>query len=117
MLARASLFRFCRIVSIMSSAWIGSEWAGRVIDGRFTLQRWLGGAAQSGVFLTQLDGGSPQQAAIKLVSADATDAGALLEQWTGSTQLSHPHVLRLFHAGRDRVDGREVLYVVTEYSE
>jgi TonB family protein len=105
------------MVSIMSSAWIGSEWVGRVIDGRFTLQRWLGGAAQSGVFLTQIDGDSPQQAAIKLVSADATDTGPLLDQWTAATHLSHPHVLRLFHAGRDRVDGREVLYVVTEYSE
>lgn len=112
-----SLFRFCRMVSVMGSAWIGSEWVGRVIDGRFTLQRWLGGAAQSGVFLTQLPGDAAQTAAIKLISADATDADALLEQWTAATQLSHPHVLRLFHAGRDRVDGRELLYSVTEFSE
>lgn len=101
----------------MGSAWIGSEWVGRVIDGRFTLQRWLGGAAQSGVFLTHLAGGESQPAAIKLISADATDADALLEQWKAATQLSHPHVLRLFHAGRDRVDGRELLYAVTEFSE
>lgn len=101
----------------MSSPWIGSEWVGRVIDGRFTLERWLGGAAQSGVFLTHLAGDVPLKAAIKLVSADATDADALEEQWTAATQLSHPNVLRLFYAGRDRVDGRDLLYAVTEYSE
>lgn len=101
----------------MSTPWIGSEWVGRVIDGRFKLERWLGGAAQSGVFLTHLGGDMPQRAAIKLVSADATDAGALLEQWTAATELSHPNILRLFHAGQDRMEGRGLLYAVTEYSE
>jgi outer membrane biosynthesis protein TonB len=105
------------MVSAMSTPWIGSEWVGRVIDGRFTLERWLGGAAQSGVFLTHLAGEDAPKAAIKLVSGDATDAGVLLEQWTAATELSHPNILHMFYAGYDRVDGRDLLYAVTEYSE
>jgi TonB family protein len=95
---------------------IGSDWVGRVVDGHFTLQRWLGSASRSGVFLTQLED-PPRNAAIKLIPADAADADFLLAQWKVAADLSHPHLLRLFHAGRCRQDGHDLLYAVTEYSE
>jgi len=100
----------------MSAVKIGNDWVGRVIDERFALLGWLGGAGPSGVFLTQIDD-PPQSAAVKLVPADIADAESLLAQWTAATRLSHPHLIRLFHAGRSRVDDRDLLYTVTEYSE
>jgi TonB family protein len=108
------------MVSSMSSGTasisIGSDWVGRTVDGQFTLQRWLGGAGQSSVFLTQI-GDPPRNAAIKLVPAGAADAESLLAQWKAAISLSHPHLLRLFYAGRCRLDGHDLLYAVTEYSE
>lgn len=111
------VFRFGRMVSVMSSELFGEEWIGRVIEGRFILQRWLGGSGQSSVFLTQVDGNELQNAAIKLISADAADAQACAAQWAAASQLSHPHIVRLFHAGRCSIDGHDLLYNVTEYSE
>ena len=100
----------------MSTLSIGSDWVGRVVDERFALKRWLGTAGRSGVFLTQIED-PPRNAAIKLIPADAADADFLLAQWTAATSLSHPHLLRLFHAGRCQLDGHDFLYAVTEYSE
>jgi TonB family protein len=101
----------------MSTSVICADWAGRVIDGKFTLLQWLGGTESSGVFITELAGDRPQKAAIKFIPADAGETEALLAGWTAAAALSHPHLMRLFRTGRCRIDGTEVLYVVTEYAE
>lgn len=101
----------------MSAVSIGSDWVGRVVDGRFTLERWLGGAGQSGVFLTSLGGDRPRNAAVKLIPADAVDPGSLLNQWTAATRLTQAYLMRLIHTCGCRVDGRDFVYAVTEYSE
>jgi TonB family protein len=100
----------------MSAATIGSDWIGRIIDGRITLLRWLGGAGAGGVFFAQF-GEPPENAAVKLIPADTANAESLLAQWRATTRLSHPHLMRLFHAGRSCVDASDLLYAVTEYSE
>jgi TonB family protein len=70
------------------------------------------------VFLTELQQGDrSQKAAIKLIPADARDAEAQISCWTMTTNLSHPHLMRLFYAGRCQVDSAPQLYAVTEYSE
>jgi TonB family protein len=107
---------FASMSSGTGSVSIGSELAGQVVDERFTLQRWLGGTGRGGVFLTSLDEPSTK-AAIKLIPADAADAESLLAQWKAATSFSHPHLMRLFHAGRCRLQGHDLLYAVTEYSE
>ena len=102
----------------MNTAIIRSDWAGRIIDGRFVLLQWLGGSAGGGVFLTELQQGDrSQKAAIKLIPADARDAEAQLSCWAMTTDLSHPHLMRLFYYGRCEIDGVPLLYAVTEYSE
>jgi TonB family protein len=101
----------------VSSVFLGSDCVGRIIDGRFTLLRWLGGTEQSSVFFTELDADPAKQAAIKLTPANAVDAETRIAQWTAATTLSHPHLIRLSHAGRCNVDGVDLLYVVTEYAE
>jgi TonB family protein len=101
----------------MSTVAIFADREGRVVDGRFALQRWLGGSAESGVYLTALEGEQPRRAAIKLVAADAPDAEVRLAGWTAAVNLDHPHLTRVFHAGRTALDGAEVIYCVTESAE
>lgn len=101
----------------MNTAAVRDNWVGRVIDGRFTLLQWLGGSEPSPVFLTELQGQGPQKAAIKLVPTDSTGAQARVSRWQAATSLSHPHLLRIFQAGRCQIHGAPLLYVVTEYSE
>ena len=70
----------------------------------------------SGVFLTELEGDPAQKAVIKLSPANAADAEARIAQWATSRTLSHPHLMRLFCAGRCEMDGAELIYMVTEYA-
>ncbi|MGA2085518.1 MAG: TonB family protein [Terracidiphilus sp.] len=101
----------------MNTEAIRSDWAGRVIDGRFTLLQWLGGSDGGGVFLTELEGHGSQKAAIKLIPADGRDAQARVAGWAAATALSHPHLIRLFHSGRCEMDAAPFLYVVTEFAD
>src|SRR6267154_235951 len=103
--------------SAMNTAAIREDWVGRVIDGGFTLLRWLGGSARGEVFLTELPGHPEQKAAIKLIPADAADAVAPVAAWAATTTLSHPHLMRLFHTGRCEIHTASLLYVVMEYAE
>jgi serine/threonine-protein kinase len=101
----------------MNTAIIRSDWVGRVIDGRFALRQWLGGSEQSGVFLTELEGGQSQKAVLKLIPAEARSADAQLACWARTETLSHPHLMRLFCSGRCWIEGAALLYAVTEYSD
>src|SRR5713226_9453226 len=101
----------------MNTAATRDDWVGRVIDGRFTLLQWLGGSAWGDVFLTELPGHPAQKAAIKLIPADATDAEAYIASWAATTNLSHPHLMRLFHTGRCQINTAPLLYAVMEYAE
>lgn len=91
------------------------KWEGRTAAGKFHLRQWLGSSDHSAVFLTERPGQTPQKAAIKLIAADA-DAERLLARWRAAAQLSHPHLIRLFEAGRSQMDGSPFLYVVMEYA-
>jgi TonB family protein len=106
-----------KMVYAMNTEAIRSDWAGRVIDGRFTLLQWLGGSDGGGVFLTELEGHGSQKAAIKLIPADGRDAQARVAGWAAATALSHPHLIRLFHSGRCEMDAAPFLYVVTEFAD
>lgn len=92
-----------------------TECVGITIDGKFPLLRWLGGTRQSSVFLTQLEGNPSQKAAIKFSPVNAADAETRIGERAG--HLSHPHLMRVFHTGRWRADGVDLLYVVTEYAD
>jgi TonB family protein len=101
----------------MTAAVILSDWTGRVIDGRFTLLKWLGGSDRSGVFLTELSGPGSQEAAIKLIPADPLDAEAHLAGWALTATLSHPHLMHLFHTGHCQTEINGLVYSVTEFAE
>ena len=101
----------------MSTTFPVSQHIGIIIDGRFTLLRWLGGTRRTSVFFTQIDGDPARPAAIKLISAEAVDADARLGLWSTAQSLSHPNLVRLFAFGRCTVDGMDCLYAVTEYAD
>jgi TonB family protein len=98
---------------INPEAW--KKWEGRV-DGKFPLRQWLGGSNHSAVFLTERPGQPNQKVAIKLIAAGA-EADQQLSYWRAAAQLSHPHLMRIYDAGRCRLDGTSLLYLVTEYAE
>src|SRR5271157_6048583 len=91
------------------------QWEGRVIDGRFPLRGYLGGSEQSAVYLTEIDG---SKAAIKLIPADTVPTKIQLSRWELASELSHPHLLRILHAGRWRADDqRDMHFAVMEYAD
>lgn len=104
-------------MSVMISEWIGCDRVGCVIDGQFPLQRWLGGADETGVFLTRMGGSQGQNAAIKIIPAVVADAESLLDQWTAAKRLIHQNLIKLFHAGPCRMDDCDLLYAVTDSAD
>ncbi len=94
------------------------KWVGRTVDGRFSLQTYLGGTDHGAVFLTSRrdSSGNSQNAAIKLIPVSA-DADSQLQNWKQVRELSHPNLICVFETGRCDLDGTELLYVVEEYAE
>ena len=90
------------------------QWEGQVVDGRFPLLQYLGGGERSAVFATATADDAVPTAAIKLVPADAPDQVA---RWEAAARLSHPHLIRLFQAGRCQMGEAELLYVVMERAD
>jgi TonB family protein len=101
----------------MSNPGDRKTWEGQVVGGKFSLRQWLGGSGHSAVFLTQQPGQPSANAAIKLLAADGATADRQLSRWRAAAQLSHPHLMRIYEAGRCRIDGTPLLYVVMEYAE
>jgi TonB family protein len=99
----------------MSKEW--KQWEGHTVDGEFRLLEFLGARQHSAVFLTECARQGIKKAAIKLTPSEPGTAERQLSRWKQAIQLSHPHLIRLFHSGRCRLDSMELLYVVMEYAE
>jgi TonB family protein len=101
----------------MNTAVARLNWEGQVVEGRFPLQKWLGGSERCDVFRTQLPGQPPQAAAIKLIAPEAGDAERQVSRWQMTATLTHPHLLRVFHSGQCKIGNTPLVYVVMEYAE
>jgi TonB family protein len=99
----------------MTELW--AKWEGQVINGVFPLRRFLSASDHSAVFLTEYRPQNLPNATLKLVPAIPALAQAQLSHWTTATTLAHPHLIRLFEAGRCQLGGRQFLFVVMEYAE
>jgi TonB family protein len=97
----------------MTEVW--TKWEGQVINGVFPLRRFLSTSDHSAVFLTEYKAQNLPNATLKLVPAIL--AQVQLSHWTTATTLAHPHLIRLFEAGRCQLGGRQFLFVVMEYAE
>ncbi len=103
--------------SPMSNPELWKNWEGRVVDGKFPLQRWLGGSNHSAVFLTKRGSGEPQKAVVKLIASENLNQDAQLLRWSDAAKLSHPHLIQLFECGSCQLDDTRLLYVVMEYAD
>ncbi|HEV8045071.1 MAG TPA: serine/threonine-protein kinase, partial [Rubrobacter sp.] len=89
---------------------------GRLGD-RFVLVRELGSGGMARVFLGR-DEVLDRPVAVKVVEPDPDDPEAGLRfqrEGRAAARLSHPNIVRVFDAGEDELDGREVSYIVMEY--
>jgi serine/threonine protein kinase len=87
---------------------------GRLGD-RFVLVRELGSGGMARVFLGR-DEVLDRPVAIKIVNPDDPEAGLRFQrEGRAAARLSHPNIVRVFDAGEDELDGREVSYIVMEY--
>jgi TonB family protein len=96
----------------MAEVW--KQWRGQIVDERFPLLQYLCGSDQCAVFLTSFN---QQKAAIKLMPAIPGTAAEPLKAWQAAAKLSHPQLLKLFHAGQWAKNGHFFVYVVTEFAE
>jgi len=96
---------------------IWKRYEGRVIDGKYPLQQYLGGTSRSGVFLTGPTKGLAGKAVIKFSLAHPGTAKLQLSRWARAARITHPNFLQLLDSGRCGLDGRDLLYVVVEYAE
>jgi len=101
----------------MNTAVARLNWEGQVVEGKFPLQKWLGGSERCDVFRTQLPGQPPRAAAIKLIAPEARDAERQVSRWQMAATLTHPHLLRVFHSGQCKIGNTPLVYVVMEYAE
>jgi len=106
-----------RIVSTMSATSLAEISVERIIDGRFPLLQELGGTEWSAAYLTELNDGRTQKAAIKIFPFESANTRATIARWDVARTLSHPHLMPLFYAGRCEFEGEDLLYVVTEFAD
>ena len=81
------------------------------------LVRELGSGGMSRVFLGR-DEVLDRPVAVKIVEPDPEDPEIGLRfqrEGRSAARLSHPNIVRVFDAGEDELDGREVSYIVMEY--
>lgn len=104
-------------ISTSRNPGLGATWVGQSVDGRFPLQKYLGGSSTSAVFLTHLAGSPDSKAVIKLLPASSCDPDAQLAMWRTAAKLSHPHLIRIFDGGRCWLGGADLLFVVMEYAD
>ena len=100
----------------MSDTW--KRWEGQIVDGKFSLVRYLGGSERCAVFLTERrEGELPAKAVIKLISAAPQIGEVQLSRWRQAAELSHPHLIPLYEMGRFELEGVSIVYVVMECAE
>src|SRR5579862_5330589 len=100
----------------MPEAW--KQWVGQTVDGKFPLQRYLGGSEGSAVFLTERrEGDRVQRAAIKLIRSEPENDDRQLARWRLAAAVSHPNLIALFEMGRCQLGDAAMLYVVMECAE
>ena len=95
----------------------GTSWIGQSVDGRFPLQKYLGGSSTTAVFLTNIADTPEAKAVIKLVLASSCDPDAQLALWRSAAKLSHPNLIRILDGGRCWLAGSDLIFVVMEYAE
>jgi TonB family protein len=99
----------------MTKAW--KQFEGHLINEEFHLRQYVGGSSDKAVFLSGHGERRLETAAIKLIRANRRNAELQLSRWRLAANLSHPHLIQIFQAGRCQLGNIDLLYVVMEYAE
>lgn len=99
----------------MSEAW--KNWEGHVADHKYQLRQFLGSTDHSVVFLAEFHDPELRNAAVKFISADFPNGEQQLAGWNKAAKLSHPNLIRIYGAGRCKIEEMDLLYVAMEYAE
>lgn len=90
-------------------------WDGRIVNGKYPLQRFLGESGGIAAYLTEMNGAA---AVIKLLAADAANVRAQAASWKLAERLSHPNLVRVFETGLWHADDEhDMQFAVMEYCE
>jgi serine/threonine protein kinase len=98
-----------------STAWRTLE--GRLVNGELPLLRCVSSSDRSAVFRTESAKYSSTTPALKLVRVDAASEEAQLSKLRAASELSHPHLIRIFEVGRCELDGLSYVYALMEYAD
>jgi hypothetical protein len=96
----------------MTRTWTDLE---GVTLGRYWLKVCLTFSPDDAWYLIRYD--TTRDAAVRVRSAAAPDAETQLDLWRRATAIEHPHIVRMFDAGRARVEEGEYIYCVCEYPD
>jgi TonB family protein len=98
---------------VETSSWQG--WERRVVGGRFALLECLKCSEEWAIYLTEMNGAT---ALLKLLRADAPNAGAQVAGWELASQFSHPNLVRILELGIWHADeDLDMHFAVMEYCE
>ncbi len=89
----------------------------RRLGGRFALEREIGAGGISIIFLGR-DEVLDRPVAVKVLRGgfESSEVSARFRrEGRTAASLSHPNIVQVYDAGEDRLDGREVSYIVMEY--
>jgi serine/threonine protein kinase len=93
-------------------AW--NELEGRVLDGRYVLEKCRFTAANLAVFGTKSIGQEQNLGVLKAIALEPGEAAKQLESWQAVQKLRHPNLIRLLHAGSTEIESIPVVYAVME---
>jgi len=99
----------------MSAVWTTLE--GHAINGVLPLHRCIASSDHSAIFTTESAKHIPTAVVLKLVHIDPAFADAELSRWVAAADLSHPHLIRLFEAGKCQAGELHCLYALMEYAD
>ncbi|HKD07752.1 MAG TPA: TonB family protein [Bryobacteraceae bacterium] len=85
---------------------------GQLLDGRYPLERYVGGDEGNALFLT-----GSASATVRIRRADAAHAPVLAARWNRAKLLRHRHLLKINEAGVSAMAGETVAYLVAEHAE
>jgi TonB family protein len=102
----------------MNAAHAREPWEGRVVEGKYPLLELLGSGPRGSVFRTEVSGkNAPQKAAIKIIPVEQASVDDQLYRLRLATQLSNPHLIKIFEAGQCQIQRGPAIYVVMEFAE
>jgi eukaryotic-like serine/threonine-protein kinase len=97
----------------MTQFWNDLE--GVSLAGRYWLKQCLSETGDDAWYLIRLD--PSRDAAVRVRRAGAPDAEAQLALWNEAVAIDHPHIVKMFDAGRTEAGGENLIYAVCEYPD